>query len=60
MARTAAEGVVDSDLRVFGVSNLRIADASTFPQQIAAHTTATVIALGEKASDMILAESKSA
>lgn len=54
IARSAIDGVVDSDLRVFGVSNLRIADASVFPQQIAAHTTATVIALGEKASDLVL------
>lgn len=54
IARTAIDGVVDSDLKVFGVSNLRIADASVFPGQIAAHTTATVIALGEKASDLVL------
>lgn len=60
MAQTISEGVVDSDLRVFGVSNLRVADASVFPQQLAAHPTATIVALGEKLSDIIIAESKSA
>lgn len=54
IASSAAEGVVDSELRVFGVKGLRVADASVFPNQIAAHTTATVIALGERASDLIL------
>jgi len=47
-------GVVDTNLKVFGVQNLRIADASVFPTQIAAHTTATVIAIGERLSDIIL------
>lgn len=54
MAKSSAKGVVDADLRVFGVMNLRVADASVFPSQIAAHTTATVIALGERAADLIL------
>ena len=47
-------GVVDANLKVFGVQNLRIADASVFPTQIAAHTSATVIAIGERLSDIIL------
>lgn len=54
MAKSAADGVIDSELRVFGVKGLRVADASVFPNQIAAHTTATVIAIGERASDLIL------
>jgi choline dehydrogenase len=54
MAKSAAGGVVDTELRVFGVKGLRVADASVFPNQIAAHTTATVIALGERASDLII------
>lgn len=58
MASSAAEGVVDAELRVFGVKNLRIADASVFPTQIAAHTTATVIAVGERLSDIIVNGSK--
>jgi len=54
MAKSPAEGVIDTELRVFGVENLRVADASVFPNQIAAHTTATVVALGERAADLIL------
>jgi len=54
MAKSPAEGVVDAELRVFGVKGLRVADASVFPNQIAAHTTATVVALGERATDLIL------
>ena len=47
-------GVVDANLKVFGVQGLRIADASIFPSQIAAHTSATVIAIGERASELII------
>lgn len=54
MAASAEEGVVSADLKVFGVTGLRIVDASIFPGQIAAHTTATVIATGEKAAEIIL------
>ena len=54
IAKSATEGVVDSELRVFGVKGLRVADASVFPNQIAAHPTAMIIALGERLSDIIL------
>lgn len=54
MAKSTTEGVVDENLRVFGVKNLRVADASVFPHHIAAHTTATVIAVGERAADLIV------
>ncbi|TFK46071.1 alcohol oxidase [Heliocybe sulcata] len=48
-------GVVDASLKVYGVSNLRVADASIFPNIIAGHTAAPVIAVAEKAADMIKA-----
>ncbi|KAG6909079.1 hypothetical protein DXG01_002060 [Tephrocybe rancida] len=49
------QGVVDPNLKVYGTKNLRIADLSIVPLQIAAHTQATVYVIGEKASDIILA-----
>lgn len=45
-------GVVDDRLRVYGVAGLRVCDASIIPLQIAAHTQATVYAIGEKGAAM--------
>jgi choline dehydrogenase-like flavoprotein len=49
-------GVVDSSLKVYGTSNVRVVDASIFPIHIAAHTQATIYAISEKVSaDMTIA-----
>ncbi|KAF7376886.1 FAD/NAD-P-binding domain-containing protein [Mycena sanguinolenta] len=47
-------GVVDPELRVHGVSNLRISDASILPSVPAVHPQALVYAVAEKCADMML------
>ena len=46
--------VLDASLRVRGVEGLRVCDASAMPTQITGNLNATVIAMAEKAADMIL------
>ncbi len=50
--------VVDSQLRVHGINNLRIADASVMPVIPNANTNATSIMIGERAADFILNNTK--
>lgn len=46
--------VLDGDFKVRGVNGLRVCDASTFPTQITGNPNATIIAMAEKAADVIL------
>ncbi len=46
--------VLDSNLKVRGINNLRVCDASAFPTQITGNLNATVIAFAEKVAEIIL------
>ena len=48
-----AEAVIDPLLRVYGTTNLRIADASIMPTITSGNTNAPTIAIAERAAEMI-------
>ena len=50
---TDASSVVDPELRVRGVTGLRVADASVMPTVIRGHTNAPAIVIGEVAADLL-------
>ncbi|CAB0043381.1 unnamed protein product [Trichogramma brassicae] len=51
--RMGPDGVVNHELRVHGIPNLRVADASIFPILTNANPVAPIVMVAEKASDMI-------
>ncbi|CAI7595753.1 unnamed protein product [Penicillium pancosmium] len=53
LSKNINQGVVDSKLRVHGISNLRIADASVIPVIPDCRIQNSVYMIGEKAADMI-------
>jgi choline dehydrogenase len=55
MAPEQERGVVDDELKVHGIPNLRIADASIFPAAPAAHPQAPVVMVAERCADFMKA-----
>jgi len=45
--------VVDSRLKVYGVENLRVADASIMPRVTTGNTMAPCVIIGERAGEML-------
>ena len=48
------DAVLDPELKVKGVSGLRVVDASVMPNCTVGNINATVVAIAEKAADLIL------
>ncbi len=49
-----ANAVVDAELRVHGITGLRVADASVMPLPVSSNTNVPSMVIGEKAADLIL------
>ncbi|TDL26525.1 alcohol oxidase [Rickenella mellea] len=49
-------GVVDSNLKVYGLANVRVADSSVYPIQFAAHLQAPTYGLAEQAANILKAQ----
>ncbi|KAK8867485.1 alcohol oxidase [Apiospora arundinis] len=56
MAPLDKGGVVDGKLGVHGLQNLKLADLSIVPENVAANTANTAMAIGEKAADIFIRE----
>ena len=52
--KTDGLAVVDAELKVHGIQNLRVIDASIMPALVGANTNAPSIMIGEKGSSMVI------
>ncbi len=50
------DAVVDASLRVYGIENLRVADASIMPRITTGNTMAPCVIIGERAAEMLIAD----
>ena len=57
MAPRSLGGVVDPELRVYGIKGPRVVDASVMPMIPSCHLQSTVYAVAEKAADILLGKS---
>lgn len=55
MGTSPETSVVDPQLRVHGISGLRVMDASVFPTHVSGHPVGPIVAMAEKLADMIKA-----
>ncbi|KAG6896316.1 hypothetical protein C0992_009107 [Termitomyces sp. T32_za158] len=53
MAPQEMNGVVDSQLRVYGIQGLRVCDASVYPWIVSGHTAGACYAMAEKLADAL-------
>jgi choline dehydrogenase len=51
-----AMSVIDSELKVYGVEGLRIADASILPRVATGNTMAPCVIVGERAAELLQQE----
>ncbi|KAG1742996.1 alcohol oxidase [Suillus occidentalis] len=58
MLPRSANGVVDNELKVYGTTNLRVADASILPIHLGTHPQATLYGLAHKAAEFIQTSEK--
>jgi choline dehydrogenase len=50
--------VVDGDLKVYGIENLRVADGSILPRVTTGNTMAPCVIIGERAAEVIRTDHK--
>jgi choline dehydrogenase len=58
MGPDPTDNVVDPRLKVHGIANLRVIDASIFPTVTSGNTNAPAIIVGEKGADLALADAR--